>query len=108
MEIPNEIMKKIMMYRVVSPHPVAVLFKEAVKPIIDELNETLKGDYEFGGEDFTRGDDTSFAFYYFHNPESELKITKEIYYYACMGEMYATTLCETSNSNKVMIMHNVF
>ena len=27
MEIPNEIMKKICLYRVFSPHPVAVLFK---------------------------------------------------------------------------------
>jgi hypothetical protein len=84
-------------------HPVADLFKEAVKPKIDELNEIQRGGYEFGGKDYTRGDDTSFAFYYFHNPEGELNITKEIYYYACMGEMYATTLCETLNSRKVKI-----
>ena len=101
MEIPNEIMKKIFMFRVFSPHPVAVLFKEAVKDLVEELNETLKGDYEFGGEDYTRGDDTSFAYYYFHNPESELKRTYEVYHYAHMGEMYCNTLCDQLNSRTI-------
>ena len=31
MEIPNEIMKKIFMYRVFNPHPVAVIVKANVK-----------------------------------------------------------------------------
>ena len=100
MKLRNDLYHKIMLY---VSHPVADLFKQAVKPKIDELNEIQKGDYEFGGEDYTRGDDTSFAFYHFHNPESESKISNEIYYDACMGEMYATTLCETLNSRKLKI-----
>ena len=45
MEIPNEILKKIFMFRACSPHPVAVLFKEAVKDVVEELTETMKSNY---------------------------------------------------------------
>ena len=65
--IPEELFHKVMLY---NSHPVADLFKEAVKNKIEELNETQLGDYEYGGEDYTRGDDTSFATYYFHDSEA--------------------------------------
>ena len=103
--IPEDIFHKVMLY---NSHPVADLFKEAVKNKIEELNETQLGDYEFGGEDYTRGDYQSFAFYYFYNPESELEIKTQIYYYAHMGEMWVNTLNYTLNSGVKVYVFNAY
>ena len=92
---PEDIFHKVMLY---NRHPVADLFTEAVKNKTEELNETQLGDYEYGGEDYTRGDDTSFANYHFHDSESELDPNYKIYNYAYMGAMYVNTLNDTLNS----------
>ena len=66
MKIPKGVMKIILSYRVFNPHPISILFKEAFKDKIDELDEIIPGDYEYGMEDSRRGDDMSFAHYHFH------------------------------------------
>jgi hypothetical protein len=94
MEIPNEIMKKILLYRVFSPHPVSILFKEAFNDKIDELDEIIPGDYEYGMEDSRCGDDVSFAHYHFHQEDEISNDGKPIYHYAHMGSDYVSTLNE--------------
>ena len=47
--LPTDIIQKIMLY---NSHPVADLFKEAIKDKVDELNEIIPGYYEYGGGRF--------------------------------------------------------
>ena len=61
-KLPNEIIRQI---RKFDSHPVADLFKEAVKTVTEELYETIEGDYEYGGEDSCHCDDMSFADFFF-------------------------------------------
>ena len=95
MEIPNEIMKKICLYRVFSPHPVAILFKQTFTSTLDDMNEVIPGDYKYGMDDSCIADDMSFAHYHFHQesciiPDDSL----QVYYYAHMAYDYVSTLNE--------------
>ena len=63
MNLPEHIINKIMLY---VSHPVADLFKKEMKTTLEELTEVLPGDYKYGGEDFRRGDYTSFACHFFN------------------------------------------
>ena len=73
MELPNDLYHKIMLY---VSHPMADLFKEAIKDKVDELNEIIPGDYEYGGVDYKRGDDISFAHHYFHRDNDETETSR--------------------------------
>ena len=82
---PEHLMHKIMLY---SSHPVADLFKLAVKSKVDDLTEIIPG------EDFHRGDDTSFAHHFFHDETIISEESYHIYYYAGMDYRYVNTLNE--------------
>ena len=99
MKIPKGVMKIILSYRVVNPHPVSLLFKEAFKDKLDELDEIIPGDYEYGMEDFRRGDDMSFAHFHFHDENTTSDNSRSIYYYAYMGFDYVSTLNEYLRNN---------
>ena len=102
MEIPNEIMKKICLYRVFSPHPVAILFKQTFTPTLDEMNEIIPGDYKYGMDDSCIADDMSFAHYHFHQESYIIPDgSRRVYYYAWMGYDYVSTLNEYSR-NRVL------
>ena len=83
--VPEHLMHKIMLY---NSHPVADLFKLAVKSKVDELTEIIPG------ADFVRGDDTSFAHHYFHDETIISEESYHIYYYAGMDYRYVSTLNE--------------
>ena len=92
MEIPNEIMKKICLYRVFSPHPVAILFKQAFDETIYDLNEN-----EYDLESYCIADDMSFARYRFYLDKDKhvlRKFSKHVYIYAYMDYDYVSTLNE--------------
>ena len=93
--LPRGVMGIVMRYH---SHPVADLFKAAMKPQIDELNEVHKGDYLFGMGDYCIGEEYSFANHFFH-PEGPIlsQHTRRTYYYAWMGRQYVETLNETLN-----------
>ena len=92
-DLPLDVINKIMLY---TSHPLSDLFKYEMKQRINELNKVQAGDYEYGGEDFTIGDETSFANYFFHwEEEGQLDIEpNDIYFIGRMNKTYITTLNE--------------
>ena len=98
MEIPNEIMKKICLYRVFSPHPVAILFKQTFTPTLDVMHEVIPGDYKYGMKDFCLADIMSYAHYHFHQDMIIPDGSRRVYYYADMGYDYVSTLNEYSRN----------
>ena len=89
-KVPEHIVDKIMLY---NSHPVADLFKREMKSKIEELTEIIPGDSEYGGEDFRRGDDTSFSSH-FHDDEGIKQESRSIYHYQSMDYDYVCTLNE--------------
>ena len=81
-KLPKEVINKIMMF---SSHPVADRFKIAVKAVNEELYEIIPGDSEYGGKDFCKADDMSFANYFFNGSEGSDK-SRHIYNYGWMDE----------------------
>ena len=100
--IPEDIFNKVMLY---NSHPVADLFKQAVKSTVDELNEIIPGDYEYDGEDSRRGDNTSFANHFFHEDGSQ---SRHVYDYGYMNEAYVDSLNEWNRNNNQNIRVSVF
>ena len=100
MEIPNEIMKKILKYQAFSPHPVAVIFKEAVKDKLDELYEFSDSENEY-----CLGDEVSFANYYFHDNETWGLTANawRIYTYTGMDFNYQSTLFDYNRRHTTLI-----
>ena len=79
-KLPEDLFAKVMLFH---SHPVADLFKIAVQTVNEELYEIIEGDYEYGGEDFCRADEMSFAEYFFFNRREEEK------YKRCFDEWMA-------------------
>ena len=75
--LPIEVIYQIMRF---NSHPVADAFKHATKNKLEELNETISGDYEYGGSDDCHADEYSFDYFYFHGCEEESN-NKHIYQY---------------------------
>ena len=93
MSIPECLFHKIMLF---NPHPVADMFKKAVSAKVHELTEVLPGDHEYGMDDYSLGDDKSFAGHYFH-PEGDFEgnrptLRKSMYKYGWMKKEYVETL----------------
>ena len=65
-KLPIEVINTIMLY---ISHPIADILKFAVKTVNEELYEIITGVYEYGGHDFRRADEMSFAEYFFNDPE---------------------------------------
>ena len=104
MEIPNEIMKKICLYRVVSPHPVAILFKQTFTPTLDEMNEIIPdySDIKYSMDDSCLANDMSFAKYHFHQNTNDIPDgSRRVYYYNWIGFDYVSTLNECSRNREV-------
>ena len=97
-KLPNEIINKIMLF---NSHPVADLFKEAVKTVNEELYENIEGDYEYGGEDYCRADEMSFADHFFNGYEGNNILTRHIYKYTWMDATYFETLIEYMRSPRI-------
>ncbi len=99
MSIPECLFHKIMLY---TSHPVADMFKHAVSAKVHELTEVLPGDHQYGMDDFSIGDEKSFADHYFH-PEGEFEgnrptLRKSMYKYGWMKKEYVKTLNEHGSS----------
>ena len=96
-KLPNEIIRQI---RKFDSHPVADLFKEAVKTVNEELYENLEGDYEYGGDDYCHADDMSFAdFYFSFEDRHEFHNSRHIYKYCWMDSIYYETYIEYLRHN---------
>ena len=91
-KLPNEITRQI---RKFDSHPVADLFKEAVKTVNEELYENLFGDYEYECEDYCHADEMSFAdFYFSFEDRDEFHNSRHIYTYCWMDSIYYETYIE--------------
>ena len=75
-------------------HPVADVFKQAVKPILEEMYAIIPGDYEYGGADECLADIYSFAHYYFVGSDGRESRHTNVYIYALMDTLYVETLNE--------------
>ena len=93
--LPEELFAKVMLFH---SHPVADLFKMAVETVNEELYEIIPGDYEYGGEDFCKADDKSFADNFFNGSEGIAK-SRHIYHYAFIDATYLITLSEYLRSS---------
>ena len=93
--LPIEVINQIMRFNY---HPVADAFKNATKNKLEELYETIPGDYDYGGSDFCHADEYSFAYFFFHGCEGESH-NRHIYQYAWMDILYLETLNEYLRSN---------
>ena len=91
--LPIEIINQILLF---NSHPVADLFKEAVKTVNEELYENQEGDYEYGGKDYCHADDMSFADFYFSFETDRYysEISAHVYNYWCMNPIYYNTYVE--------------
>ena len=86
-KLPEELFAKVMRFH---SHPVADLFKIAVQTVNEELYEIISGDYEYGGQDYCRADEKSFADHFF----SGMVNSMHIYHYGWMNDSYLATLSE--------------
>ena len=92
-KLPNEIIRQI---RKFDSHPVADLFKEAVKIESEELYE-IRSDFYGPGIDYCKADNKSFADYFFAGSIR----SNGIYKYKHMDAIYIETLKEyLRNSRK--------
>jgi hypothetical protein len=89
--IPEDIFNKVMLY---NSHPVADMFKEAIRTKLDELNEPDEYEHE-----------ESFADHFFHEEDNQ---SKHIYHYAYMDEAYVNTLNEWNRNNYQNMIISVF
>ena len=87
-KLPNEIIRQI---RKFDSHPVADLFKEAVKAENEELYE-IRYDFYGPGIDYCKADNKSFADYFF----AGYIRSNRIYTYNYMDDTYIETYLEYS------------
>jgi len=95
-KLPNEIINQILLF---NSHPVADLFKEAVKTVNEELYQLNIGTYKYPGEDLTmttpsqRAISMTFADHFFSGIGGMVN-SMHIYHYGWMNDSYLATLSE--------------
>ena len=89
-KLPEAIFAKVMLFH---SHPVADMFKVAVETVNEELYEIISGDYEYGGQDYCRADEKSFADHFFSGIGGRVQ-SMHIYHYGWMNDSYLATLSE--------------